>query len=98
MSLVSRAHASQPERVVFSAKISANMFLAIPDRDEDQHWIPSPPDHPLEVKLKTAPRGAKHTQVRDKNSWAPAWPRSAWCRVSSAEGVNSTSSEGGPGL
>lgn len=74
------------------------MFLAIPDQDEDQHWIPSSPDHPLEVKLKTAPCGAKHTQVHDKNSWAPAWPRLAGCRVSSAEGVNSTSSEGGPGL
>lgn len=85
-SLVSRAFASQPQCVVFSEKISANMFLAIPDGDEDQQWIPSPPDHPLEVKPKTAPCGAKHSQVHDKNSWAPAWPRLAGCRVSSSEG------------
>lgn len=74
------------------------MFSAIPGRDDEQRWIPSPPDHPPEVKLKTALCRLKHTQVQDKNSWVPVGPRLAGCRVSSAEGVNSTSSEEGPGL
>lgn len=90
--------AVQPACVVFPDKISGNMFSAIPGRDDEQRWIPSPPDHPSEVKLKTALCRLKHTQVQDKNSWVPVGPRLAGCRVSSAEGVNSTSSEGGPGL